>query len=118
MRERQDYADGTYLTVGYPWGLYSLPGRVLCSDGKVRALARISETADTFFSVPAAVKVKGRTVSGYVTMETRDGFSTATEEDPVVVKFVAFSYGRNGHLLPGLTYRPASSPMARDAVTS
>ena len=88
--ERRCFTEGTYVTTSYPWGLYSLPGRALCSDGVVRALARISGTADTFFSIPASVKVSGRTVSGYVTFQTRS--------DELI--FVAHQYGRNGHLLP------------------
>jgi len=99
--QRNDHADGTYLVQSYPWGLYH-GGRAVCSDGKVRSLARIAQTADTFFSVPAAVKVKGRTVSGYVTVECRSGSSVPTDDDPTVVRFVAYSYGRNGHLLPGI----------------
>jgi hypothetical protein len=46
------------------------------------------------------VKVGGKTVTGYITTETRDGYSTATDDDPAVVKFVAYRYGKNGHLLP------------------
>lgn len=97
--DTRDYAQGTSLTQSYPWGMYR-SGRALCSDGKVRALARIAPTADTFFSVPASVKVAGRTVSGYVTVQTMSGMSTETPDDPAIVRFVAYSYGRNGHLLP------------------
>ena len=98
--ERRCLAEGTYVTTSYPWGLYSLPGRALCSDGVGRALARISGTADTFFSIPASVKVSGRTVSGYVTFRTRSGSEVATDDDPAILIFVAYQYGRNGHLLP------------------
>lgn len=103
--ERRDYADGTYLVQSFPWGFYS-SGAAMCSDGKVRTLKRIAQTADTFFSVPASVNVGKRTVSGYVTVECRSGLSTETDDDPAVVKFVAYSYGRNGDALPGLAYRP------------
>lgn len=101
MNHRTEYANGTSLVQTYPWGLYT-GGRALCSDGKVRALARIAQTADTFFSIPAAVKVNGRTVSGYVTCECLSGSSVPTDDDPIVVRFVAYSYGRNGGLLPGI----------------
>jgi hypothetical protein len=60
-------------------------------------------TADTFFSVPSAVKVNGRTVSGYVTMQCRSGSSVVTDEDPELLIFVAYQYGRNCHLLPRAT---------------
>lgn len=35
----------------------------------------ITAAPDTFFSIPAAVTVKGRTVRGYVTTEDRNGVS-------------------------------------------
>lgn len=58
-----------------PWGIYARNGhRLLCADGKIRA-AELAETADTFFSVPASVRVNGRRVSGYMTTETVDGLS-------------------------------------------
>lgn len=98
MRERRNYALGTSLTQDFPWGLY-VAGRVLCIDGKVRATKRIASTADTFFSVPAAVVVKGRTVSGYVTTSTVSGSSVVTDDDPMVARFIAYTYGKNGHLL-------------------
>lgn len=99
------YGAETYLTVSYPWGMYH-GGAVLCSDGKVRKLKRIAATADTFFSVPASVNVGKRTVSGYVTMETLQGFTTHdNDDDPVVAKFVAYTYGRNADALPAGMYR-------------
>ena len=65
----------TRLRVSYPWGLLHRSGsRVLCADGVVRSLAYLAQTPDTFFSVPAAVRVRGRYITGYVTgEETRDG---------------------------------------------
>lgn len=98
------YAHGTELVTRQPWGVF-VSGRALCSDGRVRALARIAATADTFFSVPAAVKVKGKTVAGYVTVETQDGWTTVTETDPAVVKFVAYQNAKNANLLPGSAFR-------------
>jgi hypothetical protein len=86
------YADGTSLEFSQPWG-HSCKGRALCPDGKVRAFR--GGTADTFFSIPARVSAKGTTVAGFVTVETRDGYTTATEDDPAVVKFVPYKYGKN-----------------------
>ena len=96
------YALNTDLVSGSgPFACGFVSGRALCSDGKVRAVRfQNGGIADTFFSVPCSVKVDGRTVSGYVTIETVDGWSTPTAEDPAVVRFVAYTYGRNGHLLP------------------
>lgn len=90
--ERVNYAAGTYLEVTRPWGI-CVAGAALCADGKVRRLARISDTADTFFSVPAAVKVRGRTVSGYVTVDTAN-------DDTATVYFLRYDYGRNADALP------------------
>jgi hypothetical protein len=60
----------TGLTTSQPWGLFHRTGsRVLCSDGKIRALAYLAQTADTFFSVPAAVRIAGKYVTGYVATE-------------------------------------------------
>ena len=57
----------TGLVCRQPFGLFIRKGsRVLCSDGKIRPLARLAETADTIFSVPAAVRIKGRYIHGYV----------------------------------------------------
>lgn len=86
-RERRTFAGSTFVTVAVPWGAFMLPAAARCSDGKVRRLTRIAATADSFYSVPAALKVEGRTVSGFVTPDDHAGLVfTAT--------------GRNGHLLP------------------
>lgn len=83
------YAKGTFLKIQYPWGIYR-GGAAMCPDGKVRRLKRISKTADTFFSIPAAVSYKGTTVSGYV--------SVADYEDDRIVKFHPYANLKNGHL--------------------
>lgn len=99
------YALGTYLEQSYPWGLY-VSGKAICSDGRVRKLKRISETADTFFSVPAAITVQGKTVSGFISVETVEGFTAReSEDDPAVVKFQANQYGKNSDLLPRGAYK-------------
>lgn len=72
----------------------------MCADGKVRRLMRISETTDTYFSVPAAIYVQGCTVSGYVTVTTKSGLSTPTTDDPAIVRFRAYKYGINYDLMP------------------
>ena len=92
--EKREYAMGTYLEVLYPFGQY-VGGKAMCSDGKVRKLIRISETADTFFSIPAAVKVGNKKVSGFVTVDT---FNFTLEQ--TVVRFVAVKTGKNYNLLP------------------
>ena len=60
---------------------------VLCSDGR-RRHARITTEPNTFFSIPASVKVHGKTVSGFITTENDD------------IHFTAYSNRKNGDLLP------------------
>ena len=102
--EKRQYAMDTYLLVRMPFGLFA-GGRVLCSDGVVRRLKRISQTADTFFSIPAAVAIKGKTVAGYVTFETETGMTVEIEGDRTVAKFRAYKYRKNCNLLPEGTWR-------------
>jgi hypothetical protein len=92
------YADNTSLEFSQPWG-HTCKGRALCPDGKVRAFR--GGIADTAFSIPARVSAKGTTVAGFITVETRDGYTTATADghDPAVVKFVPYKYGKNHGLV-------------------
>lgn len=91
------YARGTFIESRMPWGTI-VAAAALCPDGRVRKVSRISSTADTFFSIPAAVRFQGKTVSGYVTVETVSGLSTATDSDPAIVRFIPYTYGKNGAL--------------------
>ena len=43
---------------------------MLCPDGVIRAPSRIAHTADTFFSVPCGMRIKGKYVTGYATSES------------------------------------------------
>ncbi len=90
-----NYAQGTYIEHRYPWGVI-VGAKALCPDNVVRKVQRISQTADTFFSVPASVRFKGKTVAGYVTVECESGSSVVTPEDPAVVKFKPYRYCKNG----------------------
>jgi len=75
-------------------------GRALCADGVVRAVRfPRGGHADTFFSVPAVVTVNRKTVSGFVSVSTVDGYDTATDDDPAVVRFTANRYGRNAGMI-------------------
>jgi hypothetical protein len=63
----------TFVKQTYPWGLFARNGhRLLCSDGVVRA-ASMSSTPDTFFSIPAFIRIKGKTITGYATTEDLNG---------------------------------------------
>jgi hypothetical protein len=77
------------------WGVWQTPWKViraLCSDGK-RRTAWIKSEPDTYFSIPACVKVQGKTVSGFVT-------GCETEDYQQDYEFIAYTYGKNGGLLP------------------
>lgn len=93
------YAYGTSLTLNalsHEW----TAAVVMCSDGKRRAVSRIAPAPDTWSSIPATVRVAGKSVSGFVIVETADGFATDSDTDPPVAKFIAYQYGKNGGLLP------------------
>lgn len=73
-----------------PWQQAHHVSRALCEDGR-RRYARITGEPDTFFSIPASVQVKGKTVSGFIT-----GCKTEGERD---YEFIAYAYGKNAGLL-------------------
>lgn len=85
----------TRLSTHQPWGLLAATGtRLLCADGKVRAPSRLAASADTYFSVPAAMRIKGVTVTGYATTEETSGA-------PYVRAYVFRQHtGQPGHNLP------------------
>ena len=94
----REYEYGTNLVVDLPFGLYRT-GNALCPDGKVRKLKRISESADTFFSVPAAVRYKGKTVSGFVSIRNDEGRpSSLRNHSGEYVAFVPYNDGANASL--------------------
>jgi hypothetical protein len=39
----------------------------------------MAQTADTFFSVPASIRIRGKSISGYVTTESEYDFSEKKE---------------------------------------
>jgi hypothetical protein len=92
--DRREYAQGTFTLSYDNFGLSD--AAALCPDGKVRKVRFYDGIADTFFSVPCRVSAYGKTVSGYITIETVNGYSTPTDDDPAIVKFVPYIYGKNG----------------------
>lgn len=67
------------IKAGWSFGGYRSPAapgailRAMCADGRARS-ATVSAHADTYFSLPARVKVRGKTVSGFVWInETGEG---------------------------------------------
>lgn len=59
-------------------------------DDHVRRLVYVTGEPDTMFSTPASVRVKGKTVSGFVSFDN----------DPAGPRFTAYSYAKNAKLIP------------------
>lgn len=93
----------TYITHSNPWGLNTRNGhRLLCSDGVIRA-AELAETADTFFSTPATIRVNGKCVSGYMTITAQDDLST----DATMATYCFRHHDKHADKLPEWPARPA-----------
>jgi hypothetical protein len=68
----------TFFKQSMPWGLFHRSGhRLLCADGTIRA-AELAQTADTFFSIPASVRINGKRISGYATTDETEGVRVHT----------------------------------------
>jgi len=92
------YSQDTSVTVRSPWGFY-ISARVMCPDGIARNVKRISECADTFFSVPCSVTFKGKTIAGYMTFaDTHPNDYNSTEQH---VEFRPYQNRKNAHLFNG-----------------
>ena len=95
------YLIGKYVkryTYG-PWHIDYKTTGVLCSDGVRRTAWILGREPDTFFTIPCKVKVKGKTVSGFLSSRNaifEDGFPP--EEEDLV--FNHYSYGKNASILP------------------
>ena len=83
---------------GNPWGIGESIGggpgfrvKALCEDGVTRSAVTTS-FPDTFFSVPAAVKVKGKTVSGFLSMGHDEEYNERVE-------FTALMGRKNTHMI-------------------
>lgn len=67
--------------------------KALCSDGEFRAFTSQGEP-DTFFTQPGRVKVKGKTVTGFV------WWDSTYNDFQGIWKFSAYRIGKNSYLLP------------------
>ena len=79
-----------YLT-GAPFRSLAAVGNCPCADGRRRMVYATGEP-DTFFSVPAATRVKGKWVSGFLTME-----GTASGSEGYI--FQHYRHRKNGALI-------------------
>ena len=88
----------TFTVQSQPWGLFRRSGhRVLCSDGQIRA-CQMAQTADTFFSIPASIRIAGKSISGYVTTESEYDFTEKKEY--CAYSFRQHTNQKNQHNLP------------------
>lgn len=63
----------THINYTYPWGLIRKNGnRLLCADGNIRA-AELAQCPDTFFSIPAIIRIKGKRIEGYASSDESQG---------------------------------------------
>lgn len=63
----------TRINYTYPWGLIKKNGnRLLCADGNIRA-AELAQTPDTYFSIPASIRIKGKRIEGYASLDESQG---------------------------------------------
>lgn len=94
---RTDERTGRIVRFG-PYGIPYKCERVLCGDG-IRRTVRVREP-DTFFSLPGTVKVRGKSISGFVSFTP---YQDAETGDVVgVLTFTPYKYGKNGDVLPPL----------------
>jgi hypothetical protein len=76
--------------------------RVLCSDGRIRT-ATATADPDTFFTIPARVSVRGRTVTGSVSTLDADMWTypgVTIPADAPAYMFAPFTYRKNHDALP------------------
>lgn len=72
----------TNMAQTFPWGLFVRKGtRLLCADGKIRSVAYLAHTADTAFSVPCAIRIKGKYITGYATGQEQVWITGEKETD-------------------------------------
>lgn len=86
---KYEYALGTETVIeDHPMACGFKAAKALCPDGTVRALRfKSGGIADTYWTVPASVQYKQCTVTGYMTIQTVQGFTCPDDNDPMVVKF-------------------------------
>lgn len=89
----QRFANGTALepeSLAYAdRGAQLRRGRALFPDGAVRSVR--AGIADTYFSIPAHARIGGRYVAGFLSVSTIAGYSTATDDDPAVLRFTPYN---------------------------
>ena len=76
-----------------PWAQLIAVRKALCDDDVAR-YARVIGQPDTAWTIPARVNVRGKSVTGFLTMT--ETYKDKTEEG---YAFHANKFGKNGHLI-------------------
>lgn len=82
----------TYTETGGFWNV-TVNAAVQCPDGIIRKVKRIAIEGDTYFSIPAAITFKGKTVAGFV---------TGGDCDNPEFRFIPYQYRKNGGIFDGV----------------
>ncbi len=85
---RKGWSFGGYQSNGAPGAII----RARCADGKVRH-ATVTAYADSYWTLPARVSVKGKTVSGHVYLHDSCG-------DSPEIRFTPYGWRKNHSMLP------------------
>ena len=78
MFNLRNYAKGTWVETFGPFATFTRTKDV-CPDGAARVV-RLAATADSYFSVPASLSYRGKTVSGFICWASDSGLSTDREQ--------------------------------------
>jgi hypothetical protein len=84
--------------INYP-GPFSVGPRIIrdivCPDGSKRSFYASPLGPDTFFSIPGKVYAKGKTITGYATVESTDEWDRDTNDFVTYWKFIPYTYSAN-----------------------
>ncbi len=72
--DRCNYDRGTWTETRGPWDAFTR-ARAVCPDGKVR-IVRLAQCADTYFTIPARLSYKGKTVTGCISWASDSGLTS------------------------------------------
>lgn len=100
-----EYGGGTSITTEL--GM-NVGARVLCADGRVRAVRAMAREQRQSDGIAAVLPIHKKRVSGLVVLRTITGNTTGTTDRPLVAMFVASSTSKNAALLPGVPWEETS----------
>ncbi len=76
--DKRRYAKETWTETCGPWATFTR-ARAICPDGKLRVV-KLAMCADSFFSVPARLSYRNKTVAGFISFAADSGLSTDPEQ--------------------------------------